>query len=107
VLTYRLGRADTLAAVAERSHNRWSRMPIYEYFCESCDRRFERLRPMTAAGQSLACPTCGSMAEAAVSRTARITGGSEDDGADLSPPPAPTGHGHSHGHSHGAGGHTH
>lgn len=80
-------------------------MPIYEYICGSCNDRFERLRPMSAAGQPLACPNCGTMADAAVSRTARISGSAEDGDADLPPPPAPAGH--SHGHSHGPGGHTH
>lgn len=82
-------------------------MPIYEYYCAACDQRFEKLRPMSAAGQPQACPTCAAPAEAAVSRLARITGASEDGGAsDGLPPPPPTAS-HSHGHAHGPGGHMH
>lgn len=35
-------------------------MPIYEYRCERCDERFERLVPMSAADAPTDCPTCGS-----------------------------------------------
>lgn len=35
-------------------------MPIYEYRCQICDERFERLVPMSAASAPAVCPTCGS-----------------------------------------------
>lgn len=35
-------------------------MPIYEYRCQTCDERFERLVPMSAANAPAVCPTCGS-----------------------------------------------
>lgn len=34
-------------------------MPVYEYHCAACDRRFEALRPMSQADAPLACPRCG------------------------------------------------
>lgn len=92
-------------------------MPIYEYYCERCDNRFEKLRPMSAAGLAQTCPSCGSPAPAAVSRTARLSGQAEgaageddamSDTAGVSD--FGGGHGHSHGghgHSHGPMGHTH
>jgi putative FmdB family regulatory protein len=86
-------------------------MPIYEYHCEHCGDRFEKLRPMSVAGQSIPCPACGHPAAPLVSRLARITGAAEGDGgADgESEEPSAPGHGHSHGHdhSHGPGGHMH
>jgi putative FmdB family regulatory protein len=32
-------------------------MPLYEYFCESCDRRFELLRPMGRMDDAAECPS--------------------------------------------------
>ncbi len=34
-------------------------MPIYEFKCHSCGRRFERLCSMGETGENLACPQCG------------------------------------------------
>ena len=31
-------------------------MPLYEYYCRSCETKFEKLRPMTAAEQPAECP---------------------------------------------------
>ncbi len=33
-------------------------MPIYEYVCPSCDKKFEMLRPMSRANDKAACPDC-------------------------------------------------
>lgn len=88
-------------------------MPIYEYQCPSCDTRFERLRPISAAGQPLACPSCSKPASQAVSRLANVSGRGEDagggEGDDFAADAGldAMGHGHSHGHSHGPMGHTH
>ena len=87
-------------------------MPIYEYACESCGDRFEKLRPMSAAGQPIPCPACGRPANQVVSRLARITGAEEgggdgDSGGGDSPALPDLGHSHGHGHSHGPGGHMH
>ena len=35
-------------------------MPLYEYECRECDRRFDRLVSASAA-DSAACPRCGSV----------------------------------------------
>jgi putative FmdB family regulatory protein len=86
-------------------------MPIYEYQCPSCDTRFERLRPMSAAGQPLDCPSCSKPASQVVSPLAKVTGRGEDEGIgdsdDFSADAGLDGLGHGHGHSHGPGGHTH
>ena len=39
-------------------------MPIYEYICQQCEHRFDRLWPTAAAaeGQQPACPSCASTA---------------------------------------------
>ena len=41
-----------------------SEMPIYEYVCQDCDNRFDRLWPTAAAaeGQQPDCPACASTA---------------------------------------------
>jgi putative FmdB family regulatory protein len=35
-------------------------MPLYEYFCEECGARFERLRRMAEADDPIECPDCES-----------------------------------------------
>jgi putative FmdB family regulatory protein len=36
-------------------------MPIYEYQCQACDERFDKLlRSMSQAPAGVACPACGS-----------------------------------------------
>ena len=34
-------------------------MPIYEYYCQDCQRRFEALRSMSQADAPIACSSCG------------------------------------------------
>lgn len=34
-------------------------MPLYEYTCKSCGKRFEVLQRMGAGSEGLACPACG------------------------------------------------
>lgn len=34
-------------------------MPVYEYYCADCSKRFEALRPMSQADAAIACPRCG------------------------------------------------
>jgi putative FmdB family regulatory protein len=34
-------------------------MPLYEYFCESCNTVFEALKSVSASAQPAKCPTCG------------------------------------------------
>lgn len=33
-------------------------MPVYEYQCQVCDKRFEVLRPMSQMDAQIACPWC-------------------------------------------------
>ena len=35
-------------------------MPVYEYQCQQCDKRFELLRPMSQIDAPVACPRCAS-----------------------------------------------
>jgi putative FmdB family regulatory protein len=35
-------------------------MPVYEYQCQACDKRFEVLRPMSQMDAPTACPGCAS-----------------------------------------------
>lgn len=35
-------------------------MPLYEYYCVHCNRRFEMLRPMSQANAPATCPLCAS-----------------------------------------------
>ncbi|MCS7178841.1 MAG: zinc ribbon domain-containing protein [Anaerolineae bacterium] len=35
-------------------------MPLYEYFCQRCQTRFDALRPMSSADAPILCPRCGS-----------------------------------------------
>ncbi|TAK37132.1 MAG: zinc ribbon domain-containing protein [Chloroflexota bacterium] len=51
-------------------------MPIYEYHCPCCDLDFERLRPLSAADQSAACPKCQSESRRRVSQFASFSRGS-------------------------------
>ncbi|HEY5640310.1 MAG TPA: zinc ribbon domain-containing protein [Dehalococcoidia bacterium] len=34
-------------------------MPLYEYYCEKCDRVFESLQAISKSDQPVACPKCG------------------------------------------------
>ena len=38
-------------------------MPIYEYYCTSCKREFEALRPASQSQDSASCKTCGEPAQ--------------------------------------------
>ena len=34
-------------------------MPLYEYYCERCDKLFEALRSLRESGAAIPCPECG------------------------------------------------
>ena len=38
-------------------------MPLYEYYCEKCDKVFEALRPLRESDRTTACPKCGADAD--------------------------------------------
>ena len=35
-------------------------MPIYEYTCKSCEKKFEHLQRSMKSGEKVKCPECGS-----------------------------------------------
>lgn len=45
-------------------------MPIYEYYCASCKREFELMRPITQHDSPARCPSCGVDAQKLVSAAA-------------------------------------
>src|SRR5260221_4309018 len=52
-----------LAFVSSRSYNplyerKVTIMPVYEYFCRSCNTRYEKLRSMSDADAPIDCPEC-------------------------------------------------
>lgn len=53
-------------------------MPIYEYFCLQCRRRFRKLVGMVAGQTAVACPRCGgSEVSRLISRFSRLRGEDE------------------------------
>ncbi len=38
-------------------------MPLYEYYCEACERVFETLRAVSHSEEPAPCPTCGGDAD--------------------------------------------
>ena len=60
-------------------------MPIFEYRCGECRRKFEKIVLSVAAAERPACPRCGAVnAEKLVSRFATASkGGADDFGGDL------------------------
>jgi putative FmdB family regulatory protein len=55
---------------------RVSRMAVYEYFCSTCQREFELIRPMSEAGKPAECPMCNSEARRLMSSFGSRTGDS-------------------------------
>ncbi len=43
-------------------------MPIYEYVCSDCKRRFELLRPFSKADEDASCPSCKQVSKRVPSR---------------------------------------
>ncbi len=41
-------------------------MPLYEYICHDCDIKFEALRPMSKANETIHCKNCESLNTARV-----------------------------------------
>ncbi len=50
-------------------------MPLYEYYCESCQQRFELLRPMARMDDPAACPEGHGDANRVLSTFAAFTQG--------------------------------
>jgi len=56
-------------------------MPIYEYNCPSCGRRFEEIRRMEDR-EGAPCPDCGAASKMALSRFSAVTGSCRSSGGD-------------------------
>ena len=53
-------------------------MPVYEYYCRSCDSTFDKLRPLAAAEQEAQCPAGHSGAARTITVFATLSrGGAE------------------------------
>jgi putative FmdB family regulatory protein len=48
-------------------------MPLYEYYCPVCDKKFELLRSMSRAGEPAACPQGHEGAERVISVFSALT----------------------------------
>jgi len=59
-------------------------MPLYEYYCPTCEHKFDKLQPMSASGSD--CPNCEQPARRAISVFAAISVG-DSPSSDFSPPP--------------------
>jgi putative FmdB family regulatory protein len=51
-------------------------MPIYEYVCTGCNKKFEMFRPLSQAEADAACAACGGKAKRVLSRFAAVSKGS-------------------------------
>lgn len=58
-------------------------MPIYEFRCSGCGRRFEKLCPLGESGENLKCPACGAPSPRRVMSSFSAAGveGGKGDGA--------------------------
>jgi len=56
-------------------------MPIYEFRCEKCQRRFEKLCPIGESGHNLQCPACGAPGPRRVMSGFATGGGGDSDAA--------------------------
>ncbi len=55
-------------------------MPLYEYYCKSCNWSFETLRSISESDKDATCPECGTTARKKLSVVARIGAGSMEMG---------------------------
>ncbi len=67
-------------------------MPIYEYGCDTCGHKFEKLQPMNSSGAD--CPVCVQPARRTLSVFAAITAGAAGDPDPDPLPPMGGGGGH-------------
>jgi putative FmdB family regulatory protein len=56
-------------------------MPLYEYLCQGCGRRFEAMRRMSERANGPACPSCGREESALAMSATAFVGGSHGGGA--------------------------
>jgi len=57
-------------------------MPVYEYYCRTCNTKFEKLQPMSASADPAECPSGHEGALRTLSLVAAI--GHDDDGPSMS-----------------------
>lgn len=55
-------------------------MPVYEYRCEQCGARFDKLVPMSQAQAEQQCPSCGAERARKLMSSFAATGGSSKAG---------------------------
>ena len=60
-------------------------MPIYEYGCDTCGHKFEKLQPMNSSGAD--CPVCEQPARRAISAFASVSLGEAAGGSSSPLPP--------------------
>ncbi len=60
-------------------------MPLYEYYCNNCNHKFEKLQGMNAAGSD--CPVCEAPARRSISVFASVSKGGQSESS--ATPPAP------------------
>lgn len=65
-------------------------MPLYEYHCQTCDHKFDKLQSMSATGAD--CPRCEQPARRAISVFASVSKG-DSPSSDFSPMPPMSGGG--------------
>ena len=63
-------------------------MPMYTYVCRECAQPFERKLRMSQAGDSQACPTCGSLNTRKTIGKVAVGGMSRVAASTISTPPA-------------------
>ena len=52
-------------------------MPLYEYVCPDCKLKFEKIRPLSQADQSVPCPNCRGEARKVMSTFACFSKGAD------------------------------
>ena len=57
-------------------------MPIYEYVCDTCQTRFQKLQSMSFEGD-MPCPDCGKPSKRAISVFAAVSKGSNGESMSL------------------------
>ena len=86
-------------------------MPLYEFRCPSCGRRFEVRRGFGEAGQAATCPDDGAVGErlfsAPMLNVPNRSAGGDSSPSLLDPEPGYGGSVHRDHHDHGGGGHGH
>jgi putative FmdB family regulatory protein len=61
---------------------------MYQYACRSCDEAFEKKLPMAQAGETQACPRCGSSETRKVIGAIAVSSGAGATARRAAPPPS-------------------